>query len=327
MTETRQYFCCRMKQRGDQAVSIAVFVALAKDIAKWSGVRRVGEHEEGNQRIRKPTRVNSIKRFLVRDNKNTIPTSVVVAFDQSVINYTQLSGNSFSEISYQETLNGVSAERLDWGIISFKFDPMAEEHQRPALIVDGQHRLYGMALVDEPLPLLVAAILDATSVEQAFQFIVINSKAVKVQIDNVKSIIASFDENDLTKRLATARINYKETPGTLMEIDTREDSPFRGLLDWPTNTTGPRLVKPTTIETCLRYIRSTFPSLRDGDDEDTVRELLIALWKAARDNYLNLWAKNDKFMSKVCLTALGEYAIDRIDAAVQDGSVDIYEPE
>lgn len=46
-----------------EAVSIAVFFATAKDISKWSGVRRVVEHEEGNQRIRKPTRVNSIKRF------------------------------------------------------------------------------------------------------------------------------------------------------------------------------------------------------------------------------------------------------------------------
>lgn len=63
------------------------------------------------------------------------------------------------------------------------------------LIVDGQHRLHGISeFLYEDLPVLVVCMVDASVQEQAFQFIVINNKAVRVPTDNVKAIIAHLDD-------------------------------------------------------------------------------------------------------------------------------------
>lgn len=68
-----------------------------------------------------------------------------------------------------------------------------------ALIIDGQDRLFAADPFDPDFPLKVVAILDSSDLEIAFQFLEINNKARKVQVDHVRLNPLTV-VNDLTKR-------------------------------------------------------------------------------------------------------------------------------
>ena len=324
------YFASKVSQRDSDAPSLLVFTAHAKEILQWAGIRRVGQHEAGVQRILKKSRVRSIKRFLESDRSNTIPTSVVLAFEPGSASFESIQTEIDECVSDVDTRNSIE-ESLEWGKLKIDFDKEAAEHERPALIVDGQHRLQGMAALEEEVPVLVVALLDASREEQAFQFIVINNKSSRVSTDNVKGIIADIDEIRLRDRLQVARVNYKDVPATLLDIDERDDSPFQYLIDWPLNQDKKEetniLVKPTTIDKSLRYIRDSIPDLRNDEDSDSLKEILISIFSGVKKAHPNLWRQNSKFMSKVNLNSMCEYVVDRIEYAFMDGNIDPFDPE
>ncbi|GAB4190339.1 MAG: hypothetical protein OHK0022_02990 [Roseiflexaceae bacterium] len=322
--EHRDYFGCRVAQRGrGKSVEFVVFVANTDDVMKWAGIRRVGEHEKGTQRIVTPSRVRAIKRFLTSNRQNTIPVGVVIAFGQSKSKFHSMQSDINNCLPKTDTTNGID-NRLDWGILSFDFDENAQPHEKPALIVDGQHRIFGMSEVNnEDIPVLIVALIDASPEEQAFQFVVINNKAAKVPTDNVKAILASIDEPILQKRLLNAGVSYGNVSSILKDINEQEGSPFKGLLIWPLSEKNDGQIQLTTIETCLRYLRESFRI----DDEDTRKEILLAVWRAVSKKFDNLWLKSDKFMSKVNLIALNDYIVDRLVYAWEGDVVDINQPE
>jgi DGQHR domain-containing protein len=326
----KKFFCVKLSQRTDpSAIKFVIFVASSKDVATWAGVRRVGEVEKGTQRVLKETRVKAIKRFLSANNTNTIPVSVILAFNPSVVAFNSLNTQLTECLSGTDVTNGIGS-KSDWGTISFSFDPSVNEEDRPAIIVDGQHRIKGMASVDEDIPIAIAAFIDAPPQEQAFQFVVINNKAQKVKTDNVKAIIKDIDEEALQSRLRVAGVNYGKYPAMLGDIDEMSDSPFYQLLNWPINN-SPSAIKAielTTIETCLKYIKAVLPIL--SDDEDTLKDIFISTWRGIKEFYTGLWniptpPEKSKFLSKVNITALNEYVMDRLGNAWLEGHVDIYE--
>jgi len=301
-----------------------VFVANTHDAMKWAGVRRVGEHEKGTQRIITPSRVRAIKRFLSSNVKNTIPVGVVIAFGVNTAKFSSMQSDIDICFPKTDTTNGVT-DRMDWGVLSFEFNEDADSHERHALIVDGQHRILGMSEVsDENIPVLIVALIEASLEEQAFQFVVINNKAAKVPTDNVKALLASFDEPALQKRLLGAGVSYGNVSSVLKDVNEQEGSPFKGLLIWPLSDKEEGSVQLTTIETCLRSIREAF---RMNEEEDTRKETFLAIWRATSRKFDDLWQKNDKFMSKVNLIALNDYIVDRLVYAWEGDLLDINQPE
>jgi DGQHR domain-containing protein len=322
--ENRTFFVQKIKQRADAAtVNFVVFTAYASDINKWVGIKRVGEIENGTQRILKSPRVAAIKRFLQANPLNTIPLSVVLAFNQGAVQFNDLTENLLGCLPGANVLNGTN-NAIGFGTISFEFDPDGPDIERPALIVDGQHRIKGISsVVGEEIPIVVAAFIDADHQEQAFQFVVINNKAQKVPTDNVKAIISDIDETELKRRLLRAGVNYGKFSATLGDIDNLAESPFYHLLAWPLNEEANRKVPLTTIESSLKYIKSSFPVL-DGE-EDTLTSLFISIWAGIKETYPALWNENDKFMSKVNLSAINEFIVDKIEYVWLDENIDIYE--
>lgn len=235
--------------------------------------------------------------------------------------------------NYPNSKEKLDQSRTEIGILSFDFIENADDKDRLALIVDGQHRLAGMSEFEEELPVLVVALLDASNDEQAFQFVVVNNKAKSVKTDNVKAIISDIqDENEFQERLSLSGVNYGQIPIILREIDNEGTSPFYHLLNWPLNPDAENLqdqnlpvVSLTTIESCLRYIRNQLPDLSEEKDEDTTKELFLTVWNVIANHYDKLWRTNEKFMSKVNISAINEFILDRIESAWFDGSVDIYD--
>ncbi|HKQ05753.1 MAG TPA: DGQHR domain-containing protein [Blastocatellia bacterium] len=327
-SEKRCFFGFRVKQRVDtDTVSFFVFFARAKDIKQWTGIKRSAEFPEGIQRILRPSRKKAITRFLASNPMNTIPNNILLAFEPTKTRFGSLTNKMHKCIPKKDILNKCKGQ-LDWGFLEFSFNPDEEEHLRPALIVDGQHRLYGIsAYNEEDLPLLVVSLIDAPLQEQAFQFIVINSKAVRVQADNAKAIIADLSqdvEDELRKRLLNSGVKYGDQTPLLITINDLPTSPFQKLLKWSYNREGIHLVELTTIEQATSHIRALFARYLE-DDEDSLIEIFCAIWRAVKASYPELWGKEklegetNKFMTKVNINALNEFIADRLKIAHEMG--------
>lgn len=324
--ETRRYFGCMIRQReSNETVPFFLFHARIKDMKRWAGIRRIEDQPTGTQRVLRETRARAITRFLESDPRNTIPNSLLLAFEPNTVTYSR-AGQQLEPCIPLEDLGNGCENQTEWGFIEFEFDPSKPEHERPALIVDGQHRLYGMAgFGDEDLTAIVIGLVGASHQEQAFQFIVVNSKSVKVPTDNVKSIIAEFDEVELQARLLKGGVKYGDVSPVLRDVDDLEISPFRNLLDWAHNRDGTKLVPLTAVEQSLRYLRDLFAFL--ADDEDTLLQLFLAMWRGVRAQYPDLWGRDNKLMKKVCLNALNEFLADRLKFAWELGLVQIFNPD
>jgi DGQHR domain-containing protein len=318
------YFGCRLIQRVDEeTIAFFVFYARAKDIKEWSGIRRVTESDDGIQRVLRPPRRKAITRFLKSNSVNTIPSNILLAFNPETADFTSLSSVVSKCIPQIDLFNNCQ-QQLDWGKLTFQFEANTAEQSKPALIVDGQHRLYGVSdFEDENLPLLVVSLIDAPIQEQAFQFVVINNKAVRVPTDNVRAIIAQIDEEELQSRLLKAGVSYGEKSPILRDINDLPSSPFQHLLNWPYNKVGAQLVPLTAIEQSLRYLQILFPSLED--DEDSLIEIFCAMWRAVKSNYPTIWGKENTFMKKVNINALNEFVGDRLKFAWEMNLIDVFD--
>ena len=192
--EHRKYFGCLVRQRIDsQTVPFFVFHARIKDIRSWTGIRRMEEVAGGTQQVLREARARAITRFLQSDPINTIPNNLLIAFDPGRVQFVAIQEQLASCFPQADPTNGC-AEQIAWGFLEFTFDPSLPDHLRPGLVVDGQHRLFGINdFQDEDIPILIVSLVDASVQEQAFQFIVVTSKQVKVPTDNFKAIIADLD--------------------------------------------------------------------------------------------------------------------------------------
>lgn len=321
--EKRRYFGCLVKQRIDEDTTpFFIFNARVSDVKQWAGIKRSEKFPEGTQRSLRMPRTKAITRFLGARSINTIPNNILIAFDPDKAEFFAVDKELNDCISNYH--NGCEGQ-LTWGYLEFSFEPDQPDHLKPALLVDGQHRLYGMSnFKNEDLPVLVVSLVDAAIEEQAFQFIVINSKAVKVTAVNAKSIIEDVNENELRDRLLNAGVKYGEQSPVLKEVNDLPSSPFRNLLDWDYNRTGNKIVPLTTIEQSLKDTRVLFEILEE--DEDSLLEIYLAMWRGVKTAFPDLWGKDDGiFMKKVNLVALNEFLVKRLKWAWEFGIIDIFE--
>lgn len=321
----QKYFGCYVRQRNDEDTTpFFVFIAKVKDLKEWAGTRRTMEVPSGTQRVLKPTRANAVRRFLDSNATNTIANSVLLAFEPGKAVFTPFEDKC---IAKKDFYNNCQEEELIWGFLEFSFEEGADEYLRPALIVDGQHRIEGISsFKEENLPILVVGLIDADHQEQAFQFIVVNDKAVRVSTDNVKSIIADFDEDNLQKRLFNAGIRYGENSPKLKDINDLPNSPFRNLLKWDYNRNGKKLVSLTAIEQGLKFLDNIFGNVI-GDDEGSEIDIYCAIWRGVKYKYQDLWGEDNKFMTKVNLSAMNEFILRRLKTLWSMDLVDIFNIE
>ncbi|NMC85959.1 MAG: DGQHR domain-containing protein [Anaerolineaceae bacterium] len=225
--ENRSYFGCKVTQRIDnETVPFFVFHTRVRDALQWVGIKRSREYEEGTQRILRESRRKAIARFLARDSVNTIPNNILLAFEPNQANFRSVDQQMIACFNGTDIHNECSPQ-VEWGFLEFSFEHNQPDHLRPALIVDGQHRFFGMSDFDqENLPILFVCLIDAPLKEQAFQFIVINSKAVRVPADNAKAIIEGVDEDALRDRLLKVGVKYAGISPLLSEVNDLQNSPF-----------------------------------------------------------------------------------------------------
>lgn len=106
---------------------------------------------------------------------------------------------------------------------------------KPAVIVDGQHRVFGASTIDQNMLLSVSAMPESTWSDSVFQFVVINQKAKPIKPAFLSAIVAtslSAAEIDAVySRLQASKIDV-ERAQEMERVNTDPLSPFKGMIDF-----------------------------------------------------------------------------------------------
>lgn len=286
---TFEYSAFSFKQQ-ENSPRLVLFIAKVSEIQTWASVKELSPKSWGSQREGKEARVEAISDFLRENNKNSIPTAIIVAFEKDTV---KVSSQTI-EITQPKTVNAIDVD-----------------NNTAATIVDGQHRLMGMNSFDPNMYTTVIGLLDSDFVEQAFQFLVINNKSSKVPAPHLKALLAKMKDTDLPQRLKGARIAFNAKGITDVDlVNSIPDSPFYEKVDWTLTEHSERWVQATAIEQALYYIGSL--GIPEFDDLDTRRRVFLKIWSVIKDTWPSLWVKDSKLIAKVNILCLTRLIIDRI---------------
>ncbi len=307
-----EYVVFKYAQRTDEKAPVfCLFHAPAYEVLKWAAINRLDRTDPlAIQRDPKKSRIAGIKRFFALDDRNTIPTAVVLTLGGRGVTQEKLTLSSDSDASFEDLWRLTIEVPVD-----------ASEGDKPGLVIDGQHRLKGVADFDESTHLNVVVLLEADDDEKAFQFLVINNKAAKVSPDHIRALSVQHTDN-LPARLLTARLAVSENVSSVQIADTEEGSPFNGLVDWPRNWIYKEgvphkegFVVPSAIEGAISHIKSR--RVADLDDEETVDDFFLAIWSAVKVAWRPQFRRNSaasptKLLEKVSIITLTEFLVGEL---------------
>lgn len=183
---------------------------------------------------------------------------------------------------------------------------------RPAIVVDGQHRLMGASGTKEDVWLPVVGIPRCQWLEQIYQFVVINDKAQKVETSLLTDIFGSSltrnEQRTLRDRLSRANVKVEARIAAVI-ADRDEKSPFRNMVKVKLKGTAPAGATPYISDTTIRllidgssrntrgwrqddefyelYIKPTFPDREQWESWSSGlwRSYWFAFWQSTRDYY------------------------------------------
>jgi hypothetical protein len=254
--------------------------------------------------------LSALNNFLVKDERNTVPPAITVTLRVAPEQvHTLDDANHFSTITFNVPEN-------------------ADENEKPGLIIDGQHRLFGIAGFDPACPVNVVALLNADDLETAFQFLVINNKVTPVQPDLIRTLALDYTEGDLAVRLKTARLTLHANLPYVGIMDTDEESPFRGIIALVAagEQIGGRFVPPAAIENAITIIQKK--EVRELKSDDALCEFFYAIWSCLKEGeWTPLWEPTAKLMTKSGIIAMTSFVTDALIAKYDyAGDLDVSDP-
>jgi DGQHR domain-containing protein len=307
---TYSYKCLKINQRtAEGSPAFLMFAAKAAEILKWAAIDRFDDKsQKGAQRIEKPYKIRAIKSYFAVNPCNTVPTAVVIGFRPGKTTVSQIAG---TDDLFHLQFTAEEAEKITDNSI--------------ATVVDGQHRLSGMAAFDPNILVNVIGLLDVNDIETAFQFLVINNKAAKVSSDHLRALALHYQKEELATRLQKVRLDLDPNLRFVGFANQLEDSPFKGILKLPNNAEGSRWVAPAAIEDSINYMRSQkLPEL--VEDDDMVTELFFTMWASIKSKWPQLWNIESKLFEKVSVVCLSQFLINNLLRQFDWSGLDIFDP-
>lgn len=292
--KTFEYSALQFAQRSSTAApKFLVFHSTAADVMEWADVDRLGpDNTSGAQRPLRGLKVGKVARYFDKDKRNTIPTSVVIALDQAAVKY-----------------DGKADPFGEEGALRGNLKITVQRSQKPGLIIDGQHRVFGAAKYRASLRLNVVAFLGGDEAERAFQFVVINNSASKVSKDHVKALNLQYDKDKLNRRLinsAGVALGLSEAKfDDLALLDGTE--PFKGLIEWETNPNG--FIAANALESALGEVKDRASLLGiDGLE----RDVFLKIWSKVYELRADLWvpSKTVRLLHKASIHALTKFVLE-----------------
>jgi DGQHR domain-containing protein len=260
-----------------------VFSVDGKLVHRFAAISRVRRDEEGvlrgYQRPEVLSHIDEIRRFIEGPNP-MIPNAIVLAFNSTV---------RFEPLSTEFHPEGSSRP----GTLCIPFDEEMSDEDKPAFVVDGQQRLAAVrdSNVDS-FPLSVVSFITDDVAEQTDQFILVNSTKPLA-----KGLVYELLPNT-ESRLPSGLIKKRFPSQLLTILNAKRYSPFRGLIQTPTNPGG--IIKDNSI---LRMLENSLNEgvlyrFRSDDGAGGAIEPMIAIlcayWGAVSDVFPEAWAKSPK---------------------------------
>ncbi len=255
----------------DNNIICFTYIDKVSNIIKYTTVaRQADNNKDGYQRVINENRVRSIKKFMNINIKNVIPNNIILAIGK-------------------ELKPKINKEKRE---LEFFYNSDEESNKEKALIIDGQHRVFGLSQYNENAEVLVTALINIDLLDQAFQFVVINNKSQSAKPVDVKAVInaESFRFEKFSDRLIEAGIRYGSTSTILDYFDRDSDSPFNGLLDWDLNKQGTRIVQIKAIEDIVKNTQKEISYFKENDESEVINYLSL-IWNIIKEKYPNAWEK------------------------------------
>ncbi len=291
------------QRKNEGAPLSACFIAPVGEIRRWTNIDRLSTTGKGHQRVENASKVKTIRRFLELDERNTIPNALTVALRLDDFREPVLDDCATLHIPDNDPPLGI--------------------------VIDGQHRLFGMAAFDDNISVNVVALINPSDEEIAFQFLVINGKVSKVPADHLTLLALQYSKTGLEERLRSARMVLRRHASLVGIVDSSPDSPFENAVKWPTEevagaTTRQNLVLPASIERSLAIVaQKNLLALRD---DDALLEFFFTLWSTVKDTWPSLWNEGSRLLSKVGLVTFTHFIIDDLAPLADRDLVDLGDP-
>jgi hypothetical protein len=193
---------------------------------------------------------------------------------------------------------------------------------RPAIIVDGQHRLFGAAHAEKDIKLPVVAIPHCPWTEQIYQFVVINEKAQKVDqsllTDIFGSSLTQTEQEHIRKKLERSNVEIESRIAAVVAGRTK-GSPFENLVQVKMDGNPPPGFSPYITERTIRnlidgsgqrysfgwrtdeefydeFIAPTYPNRSDWDSwtNGAWKEYWFTFWNTVKKHYNDQAAQEGK---------------------------------
>src|SRR5690349_18264890 len=137
--------CMLVNQRNNAtAPKFAIFAAPAGEIEQWAAIRRRNETERGTQRALNRAKLNALSRFLQKDERNTVPPAITITLRVT-----------------DAQIQTIDAAR-HFCVITLDVPNNAANEDKPGLIIDGQHRLFGIQSQNPAYLVNVVALLNVS---------------------------------------------------------------------------------------------------------------------------------------------------------------------
>lgn len=296
-----------------------VFIEEVEKLVNMLTVARLDDGDnEGYQRLIKCTKIKSISKFLDKDKKNIIPNSITIAIGKELNCKFTEDNLSFDYIDsippFLDSLGNCNDKNVNTKNSSSNYKP---------LIIDGQHRLYGLYNNNPKNKILVSAIINPELVEQAFQFIVINQKSQKANTVDIKSVINSGGYDDeLKSRLVQVGITYGDSANILDYFHSNLESPFKDLLEWQNNPIHEKRIIP--INTVEQIYKICNLETRGIADESQLLEFISIMWNRVKHNFKDVWEstiddpKSSNILKKASLIAITEFLLTEAKSKMRE---------
>ena len=291
------YDALSYRQRDDEgAPTFVLFHAPASEIMQWADVDRLsGDNPQGAQRVLQQLKVGKVAKFLANP-LNTIPTAVVIALDSDFADFVPAGKPPRSAGTFNISLTPANG--------------------KPGLIIDGQHRVFGVAQHAAETQLNVVAFLGGDDAERAFQFVVINNSAAKVSKDHVRALNLKYDPIILNKRLvSSAGVSMGLSEEKYDDLSLLDGSPpFKGLIEWPTNKAG--FIAANALEGALTETKDRAALL---GIENLEMDVFLQIWTKISQVRKSLWKPfpESRLLMKVSIYALTVFILDTMVATLR----------
>jgi DGQHR domain-containing protein len=251
------------KQEGHQMFVGTMSVADLLSLGKVDVYSREGGEEKGYQRAPEAGRALKIARYLQKDPKPLVPTTVLLSYRGS-LQYEE-KGNNLVEVTLPE------GESL-W-------------------IVDGQHRIFGFRRAIEDLGierlrdyvLPVVIVENPAITDEANQFRIINETMKKVRTDLARHILAMklVNEGAVGRRsLREAnRLWDAQAVEVYRKLNSDADSPWHGRIQMPNDAKDDRhIVRALSFGTSLKDLLTDV--IWSTEPTDRLAEMVKSYWQA-----------------------------------------------